>query len=296
MTEAEWLAAVNPRSMLEHLGAGPSERRLRLFNCACVRRVWHHLPEGPLRRGVGVAERHADRSCDADEYSQAAHEAADSFAVIGGAGDLALELYVNPQMDWTADYALDGDERVRCWDTIRTAYQQTQVTREEAPLTIAKYEAATAAYLATFREVRLTGNAEFLYVGDFAAAAVSDAALHLTPPQEDEEERFMRPDAEELAAQCRLLRDVFGNPFRPAPIVDSAWLAWQEGTSANLARAAYDERRLPAGTLDSARLALLADALEDAGCTDAELVGHLRGPGPHVRGCWAVDLILSKDR
>jgi hypothetical protein len=294
MTEAEWLAAVNPRSMLEHLSAGLSERRLRLFNCACVRRVWHHLPEGPLRRGVGVAERHADGSCDAAEYSQAAREAADSFAVIGGAGDLALELYVNPQMDWTADYAFGDDERVRCWDTIRTAYRQTHVTREEAPLTIAKYEAATAAYLATFREVRLTGNAELLYVGDFAAAAVSDAAVLPRPPQEGEEERFMQPDPEELAAQCRLIRDVFGNPFRPAPIFDTAWLAWQEGAVANLARAAYDERKLPAGRLDAARLALLADALEDAGCTNADLLGHLRGPGPHVRGCWALDLALGR--
>jgi hypothetical protein len=43
-----------------------------------------------------------------------------------------------------------------------------------------------------------------------------------------------------------------------------------------------------------ARGALLADALEDAGCTDAELLGHLRSPGPHVRGCWAVDLVLGK--
>jgi hypothetical protein len=61
-----------------------------------------------------------------------------------------------------------------------------------------------------------------------------------------------------------------------------------------LAEAAYAERTLPPGTLDPARLALLADALEDAGCTDGELLGHLRGPGPHVRGCWALDLVLGK--
>jgi hypothetical protein len=46
--------------------------------------------------------------------------------------------------------------------------------------------------------------------------------------------------------------------------------------------------------MDPARLAVLADALEDAGCTDAELPGRLRGPGPHVRGCWAVDFVLGK--
>ena len=92
-------------------------------------------------------------------------------------------------------------------------------------------------------------------------------------------------------ASSASLRDIFGNPFRPAPAVDPAW---RGGTAAQLAHAAYEHRRLPEGTLNPARLTILADALEDAGCTDADLLGHLRGPGPHVRGCWAVDLILGK--
>ncbi len=53
-------------------------------------------------------------------------------------------------------------------------------------------------------------------------------------------------------------------------------------------------RPFPSGLLGVARLPVLADALEDAGCADAELLGHLRGPGPHVRGCWAVDMIPGK--
>jgi hypothetical protein len=87
---------------------------------------------------------------------------------------------------------------------------------------------------------------------------------------------------------CRRLRDVFGNPFRSFPRVDPAWLAWRGGTVPKLAQAAYDGR-------DFDSLPVLADALEDAGCADAELLGHLRGPGPHVRGCWAVDLLLGKE-
>jgi hypothetical protein len=98
----------------------------------------------------------------------------------------------------------------------------------------------------------------------------------------------------ERAAQCDIVRDIFGNPFRPAPAVDPAWLAWHDGSVSRLAQAAYEERRLPEGTLDPARLGVLADALEDAGCADADLLGHLRVPGPHVRGCWAVDLLLDK--
>jgi hypothetical protein len=90
-----------------------------------------------------------------------------------------------------------------------------------------------------------------------------------------------------------VLRAVF-NPFRTAAAAHPTWLVWQNGTVAQLAQAAYDERQLPEGTLDPTRLSLLADVLEDAGCSDAELLGHLRGPGPHVRGCWAQDHVLSK--
>jgi hypothetical protein len=77
--------------------------------------------------------------------------------------------------------------------------------------------------------------------------------------------------------------------------VDPCWLAWQGGTVPLLVQAAYDERELPSGHLDPAWLAVLADALEDAGCSDPEILGHLRGPGPHVRGCWVVDQLLGRE-
>jgi hypothetical protein len=91
-----------------------------------------------------------------------------------------------------------------------------------------------------------------------------------------------------------LLQDIVGNPIHPATL-DPAILTWNDATVARLAQAAYEERHMPAGTLDNGRLAVLADALEEAGCTDADILGHLRGPGPHVRGCWAVNLLLGKE-
>jgi hypothetical protein len=90
-----------------------------------------------------------------------------------------------------------------------------------------------------------------------------------------------------------LLRDIFGDPFRPVSL-DPAVLAWHDAPVVRLAQAAYEERQMPAGTLDNGRLAVLADGLEEAGCTSEDVLGHLRGPGPHVRGCWAVDLCLGK--
>jgi hypothetical protein len=98
----------------------------------------------------------------------------------------------------------------------------------------------------------------------------------------------------EKASQCQLLRDIFGNPFRPSPPTTASVLAYNNGAVRRLAEAACAERQLPASTLGPARLAVLADALEEAAVTDAELLGHLRGPGPHIRGCWALDLLLDK--
>jgi hypothetical protein len=92
---------------------------------------------------------------------------------------------------------------------------------------------------------------------------------------------------------CAVLACLFGNLFRPSPPLPPAVLAWNEGTVPRIAQGTYDER-LPEGILNTGRLAILADALLDAGCDDDELLAHLRSPGPHVRGCWAVDLILGK--
>jgi hypothetical protein len=96
----------------------------------------------------------------------------------------------------------------------------------------------------------------------------------------------------EQAFQCGLLRDLF-TPFGAAA-VSATWLTWGTGAVASLALGAYEDRQPPSGTLDPARLAVLADALEEAGCTDADLLNHCRRPGVHVRGCWVVDLRLGK--
>ncbi len=81
----------------------------------------------------------------------------------------------------------------------------------------------------------------------------------------------------------RFLRDIFGNPFRPVTL-DPRWLS---STVLDLARTIYDERVWE-------RMPILADALMDASCDNEEILNHCRGEGPHVRGCWVVDLLLGK--
>ena len=127
------------------------------------------------------------------------------------------------------------------------------------------------------------------------------------------------------AEKASLLRDIAGNPFRPValpkgqpcPRCNGTGTLWRSRTRGSdcpqckgegyqrcpwltpdvlaLAQAAYLERDPATGHLDPARLAVLADALEEAGCADEAVLSHLRSPGPHVRGCWALDLVLSKE-
>jgi hypothetical protein len=221
MTEAEWLACAALDRMLAAVRPEASDRKLRLFACACARRAWQRLWQRPAREAVEAAERLADgllaeadlapvRQASAAHYDQATH--ADAAAAWLGR--------------WiTAPEAID------------------------------------------------------------AAAAAASAARAVLAPAGTQHRR-----AEQVAeqqAQCRLLRDVFGPlPFRPVAI-DPKWLTWNHGTVPAIARRIYEERAFH-------DMPILADALEDAGCTEADLLAHCRAGGPHVRGCWAVDLLLGK--
>jgi hypothetical protein len=153
----------------------------------------------------------------------------------------------------------------------------------------------------------------------------------LTRAQEDE--RFSLRGTCAEATVAAIIRDVIGNPFRAAPLalcggklavltkltIEEAksqshgnlwargkleavydtmppqlWLNWAGGTVGLLVQEIYEERLLPDGAFDATRVAALADTLEKAGCTHPGILGHLRSPGIHVRGCWLVDLLLGK--
>jgi hypothetical protein len=93
-----------------------------------------------------------------------------------------------------------------------------------------------------------------------------------------------------LQRSVLFLREIFGNPFGPVSLDP----ALRTPVVLALATAAYDNRIMPARVLEPDRLAVLADALEESGCAGADLLHHLRGPGPHVRGCWPLDLLLAR--
>ena len=132
-----------------------------------------------------------------------------------------------------------------------------------------------------------------LWALDATAGAAADAVAD--PPGSLDAARtgdrwfgiFQAVRAAEKEAQCRMLRCVVGNPFRPVRPRPS-WLTWHGGTVVRLAEQVYHGRR-------TGDLPVLADALEEAGCDNADILEHCRGPGPHARGCWLLDLLRSVD-
>lgn len=270
MTEQEWLTGYDPQAMLEWLGsidggrsrAQPdgfvltTNRKLRLFACACCRQVWHLLEDVRSRNSVEVAERFAE----------------------GHVGQLEMDA-----------------ARGAAWDAARDA----------------AWAAAWAAVWVAARDAARD-----------AARGAAWAALR--------------------SEQTILLRDIFGNPFRTISllqyfkkkpigpfhidggIIDEGftresycpWLTWNNGIVRKIAQSIYDERRFE-------DMSVLADALEEAGCANLDLIGHLRGwercsclgenddckrcvrngvttgmvytSNPHVLGCWVLDLLLGKE-
>jgi len=83
--------------------------------------------------------------------------------------------------------------------------------------------------------------------------------------------------------QASMLREICGNPFRPITLD----LSWLTSTVTSLANAIYTDRAFD-------RMPILADALEDSGCNNADILDHCRQPAEHCRGCWALDLVLGK--
>ncbi|WP_246173617.1 hypothetical protein [Limnoglobus roseus] len=122
------------------------------------------------------------------------------------------------------------------------------------------------------------------FSASFACFAVAWDLMHKA--KKTARESFLPPEftAPEFNHQAWLLRDIFGNPFRPVACDP----AWRTSTAVGLAEVIYDDRAFD-------RLPILADALQDAGCEDADILAHCRGDGPHVRGCWVVDLVLGKE-
>jgi hypothetical protein len=242
MTEAEWFSHTSPSRMLLFLRGRGEERKLRLFACACARRVAHLVKDGRAKAALDFTEQMADRGAAGRRGRAAVHKAA-------------------------------RDACQQMWDEDQNQFDAAGLLAHLAESNATHAAADTAA-------------TDPVVAADSCTAASLAAAYAScrTPrtPNAFPPDRQKRIAAEEQA-QAHLLRDIVGNPFRPATL-DPSWLT---PTVLALARGVYEERAFD-------RMPILADALQDAGCDSEDVLGHCRGPGPHARGCWVVDLVLGE--
>ena len=228
MTEQEWWTLPDAAALLDSLGVQARPRQLRLFCCACCRRIWHLLPDLRSRNAVEIAERFADGLANREKLEAAFRLAEQVPRARGETVELAALI--------ASEYQEDSEE---------------------------------------FDYLDLQNALGVTYI-------LRNALANIAGRRRSKANK--RAYSEEAKAHADTVRCIFGNPFRPV-VFDGRWRMPQVLA---LARAMYEDRRFD-------DMPLLADALEEAGCTEEAILKHCREPGEHVRGCWVVDLILGKE-
>jgi hypothetical protein len=216
-TESDWVEETYPPRMIRFLSERVTDRKGKLLEAACFRRIWHLLKTERGRKAVDVLERYVEGEVTAEQLAAAKEEA------------------------WQSNIEIPNPDGNQLPETHALGAINFSTSLVDMLLRVAE---ATA-----WEKV---GTPE----------AVSEP-----------EER----------AQCVLVREIFGNPFRPVSS-DSSWFT---SDVLALAQGIYQERAFD-------RMPILADALQDAGCENPEILNHCRQSGEHVRGCWVVDLLLGK--
>ncbi len=291
MTEAEWLICTDPQAMLYVVQGPPpeyggfpttkiSDRKLRLFACACCRKVWHLLTDARSRQAVEVAERHADGQCSTEEYHGAWSES----------WDAGVQALPDP-----------SPLRAVSWLFGKTNYPGSIAAEVVALLCPSISSPVQAALL---RDI--CGNPWRL------------------PPTHKELARHGIFDWNGNTIPRLASAAYEERPGRKCERCGgTGWVGrYREAMNRDDCPDCHGSGRIEDGSLDNGSLTILADALEDAGCVmgcihcvdgvwgeyddDARtpilcqtpgcaLLAHLRDPGPHVRGCWVLDMLLDKE-
>jgi hypothetical protein len=276
MTECEWLECIVPLNAYQFLRSAAvthksrwqgwittqrypvSERKLRLFVCACVRRIAHLLPLDEHRQLLARAETFAEGEIDGFDLEKAEQEC-----------DFAVHARLKAGSRWL------GHER----DAIAAVHM---VHRTEAAGRLGSLASATLAWAGARvweRYVQSLGGVLRVRPAEFAPL---EAVVRTC-----DRPYLLAECAAETARHAELLRDIVGNPFR-ASEPEPYWLFWNNGVVAEIAQAIYDGQRFE-------EFPILADALEDAGCQDTNYLSHCRSSTLHARGCWVIDRLLGKE-
>lgn len=273
MTETEWLTGRHPEKMIRWLTApqrrkgekrwpfpvrSSDERRLRLFACAVCSQIWEHMDRHESREAISIMERAAD--CEGVEPIEIARARR-------LASSAAYDVILNRQ---------DPNDRIAI--AARTAAMHTtHRSAREAAIEVSRAADDVA-----------TGHGRQLLEARFAAIF-----RDIVPNP------WQRSDSNADCHACggvrSRVRPRSGGKFAKWCRCRGPVLAWRTPEVMRLASGAYDDR--PGGAcspIDQLTLIVLSDAIEEAGCTDIGLLEHLRSPGPHVRGCWALDIATGR--
>ena len=245
------------RRLLSAIGVEVYRKR-RLFACAIARSVLSVLHDGPIRDIVKASAEHGEWWSDAEAEEETLDERT-----------RLLRAYDRRQL---------RNPIVETLQTLRHYYgmagsSYSPNSTEEWALCVAQAPLWDVSSLATgFLLHQCIDNARFALIRHKRRTLLSD-------------KRTATADLDSvIRLQQALASDIFGNPFRPVKFDP----AWRTSTAVALARGMYESR-------DFGAMPILADALQDAGCDNEDVLNHCRSANQvHVRGCWVVDLVLGK--
>jgi hypothetical protein len=257
MTEAKWLTATSPKAMLGFLRGKVSDRKLRLLACAIVRSA----PFADDKRSMW---------------------------------ELVKTYNWFEQKGWRYEVGADGQVvqteellSVSCHTAVDIAELYADTPGMEPILATAAFATFAARYYA---EADVLGQDPARKPGSEFRYRIAQCVERTTWSGDLFRWIFPRlnyldqPVSQDfLPAVGLLVRDIFGNPFRPVAVAP----VWLTSDVLTLATGIYEDRAFD-------RMPILADALQDGGCDNDDILDHCRQPGEHVRGCWVVDLVLGK--
>jgi hypothetical protein len=280
MTEKEKIDYHDPGMKLFNLPQSTSERKLRLFACACCRQFWDWFsPED--REGVSIAERYADRTASEVERRRSLR------ALVGSSGGevwdarpgaLSVALPMHSLLRMVVLTLATNHDYLHCRESGRAIAEVPDPTRQVVRVAECSRLALELAEDAAQQQKNAARGA----VGRVWNRLLHDLSFRIDLALYRGLTRSNRKEA--IARQETLFHDIFGNPFRPVTFSPE----WRTGTAVDLARTMYESR-------DFSAMPILADALQDAGCDNDDILSHCRDSNPtHVRGCWVVDLVLER--
>jgi hypothetical protein len=273
MTETDWLTATDPHEMLAFLEPPPGNWLARLFGwlhlkapgvwshnlqffaCACCRRLWELLPDARSRSAIETLEEYAGGRAGRRVLRRAASAATAAALEANGPRPAT-----GPRL--AAAQARAAEAVAAAFDPHEGAHLAANWAREAVRAWAHGPAAQNSAYV------------EKKWQRKKRAKMPPPRKVSLVHEGEAEWQA-------ERKAQCESLRDIFGNPFHPQTR-DQTWLTPK----------VLDRARSIANNRSFQNLPQLADYLEEAGCTNQDLLGHCRAPGPHVSGCWVLGLLL----